>query len=449
MELNNIALINYTASGGGAGRICSILHQSFANSYLYNKFETNIEDRIIKVDNFSYRNKFYKLCKVLLDKSLHYKISFLPKFFNFLLRNVSEPLRTTKALLGNEDFCFPGTSQPTNYFVKEPTLVHAHNLFPDYFDFYSLPLLSKKYPLLITAHDCWLMTGHCAHPLSCTRFSIGCGNCPDLSIPPAITRDRTKQNLQTKIKILKSSKVYLATPCKWLKEMFLNSNVGALFEEIRIIPNGVKTDVFFPISDKNSLRKKHGLREDSIIYCFVGNKIKNNPWKNFELMQKSLQLFAEKHQQEVIFLCIGDNCETIRRQNFSCKFISHVEDQTLLNELYNCSDFYFHLAKADTFPNTILEAQSCGLPVFANPICGISEQIDEGVTGWFLKDSKPEMIAEKMFLHLKTCDYSKMQKDCRNHIIKSFSSEKMISLYNSYYMDILDSRSSRPKNFNN
>ena len=137
------------------------------------------------------------------------------------------------------------------------------------------------------------MTGHCAHPIGCHRFKIGCGHCPDLTITPSIVRDNTRKNLDTKIRIYNSSKMYLATPCNWLKEKFIESKVGTFFEEIRVIPNGIKTDHFFPIPNKQELRKKYDLSTNAIIFCFVGNRVTDNPWKDFQLMLNSLNIFAK------------------------------------------------------------------------------------------------------------------------------------------------------------
>ena len=437
MKLTNIAYLNYTASGGGAGRICSLLHQSFQGSFLYNRYENNTSKGIVKIDNDAFRNRVHRFCKFLLKLSLDKGIPFLPKLLNGLTNHFSEPIRTLNLWRGKEDFCFPGSSHPNRYFLKRPSIVHAHNLFPDFFDFRSLEEISAKYPLLITAHDCWLMTGHCAHPFECNRFEKGCGNCPDLMIPPAILRDNTSQNLKVKNKILASSKPYLATPCNWLKEMFLRSKVGHNFQEIRVIANGVDTKSFFPIMDKKVLRRKYGLSENSLIFTFAGNKIFSNPWKNFSVMLKSLQNLATHIDQKVVFMCIGERGQLIESPNFICQFFDYSKDVEKLNELYNCSDYYLHLAKADTFPNTILEAQACGIPVFANPICGIPEQILENRTGWLLDSSKPDKIAKAILTKISDVDYDQSVKDCRHHITSNFSFEKMILKYKDFYNDIL------------
>jgi len=340
--------------------------------------------------------------------------------------------------MGYEDFCFPGTSKPQSFLVKEPNLVHAHNLFPDFFDFRSLEQLSKIYPTLLTAHDCWLMTGHCAHFFNCERYKTGCGNCPDLSIAPSIKRDHTKGNLKIKKKVLNRSNVYLATPSKWLKQNFLRSQVGDSFREIRVIPNGVNTENFHPNCNKKLLREKYNLEKNSLIFSFVGNKTKDNPWKNFSLMYATLKELGKRLKRKVIFLCIGEEADPdVASPFFNCFFIGHIRETAKLNDLYNCSDFYIHFSKADTFPNTILEAQSCGIPVFANPVCGIPEQIMEDKTGWLLREHSPERLAESIKSKIASIDYSLVSTNCRNHILENFSEESMVSNYRQYYKEIL------------
>ncbi|MBT5717037.1 MAG: hypothetical protein HOI70_09000, partial [Opitutae bacterium] len=129
MALNNIAFINYTASGGGAGRICSILHQAFNDSVLYNKFEHNPLRRIIKIDDLAYRNSVHKICKSLLGIALDNRVPWLPRFLSFLTNEISEPFRMIDKYLGREDFHFPSTQKPERYFISKPNLVHGHNLF--------------------------------------------------------------------------------------------------------------------------------------------------------------------------------------------------------------------------------------------------------------------------------------------------------------------------------
>ena len=421
MKLNNVAFINYTASGGGAGRICSLLHRAIPGSYIYNKFEHDEKKRIISIEDLKYRNFFYRFCCNILTFLYLNKIKLLPRIFHFCKQVLTEPIRFLRNVLGHEDFNYPSTKYSWRFLLNQPSIVHCHNLFPDFFDFRSLISISKEYPTLITAHDFWLSTGHCAHPVDCLGYRTGCGDCPDLSAVPAINRDSTKYNLKRKKNILKSSELYLATPCNWLKKQFESSTVGTSFKEIRVIPNGVEIGVFKPLKDKPSIREKYNLQSSDLVFTFVAHGVINNQWKKYGFMLDTLRVLSKVFlDRKIIFICVGEEHTSLYDKNFENRFIKHVNDRKLMNEIYNCSDFYFHLAKADTFPNTILEAQAAGIPVITNPVCGIREQIIENKTGWFVSDNTPEETSEQINEIVKGIDNRNFTDKCRKHIINNF-----------------------------
>jgi glycosyltransferase involved in cell wall biosynthesis len=65
-----------------------------------------------------------------------------------------------------------------------------------------------------------------------------------------------------------------------------------------------------------------------------------------------------------------------------------------LADIYRAADVFVHAAIADNFPNVVLEAQACGVPVIASACGGIPEQILGGETGLLLRDSStPELVA--------------------------------------------------------
>jgi glycosyltransferase involved in cell wall biosynthesis len=105
--------------------------------------------------------------------------------------------------LGREDFDFPSTRDLLRLPPEKPDILHCHNLHGGYFDLRELPKLSRQLPTIITLHDEWLLSGHCAYTFTCNRWRSGCGSCPDVSIYPGIRRDATAYNWQCKKKNLR------------------------------------------------------------------------------------------------------------------------------------------------------------------------------------------------------------------------------------------------------
>jgi len=54
-------------------------------------------------------------------------------------------------------------------------------------------------------------------------------------------------------------------------------------------------------------------------------------------------------------------------------------------------DIFFYPSSLDAYPNSILEASSCGLPILASCTGGIPEQVDHGRTGFLMTDTPKQV----------------------------------------------------------
>src|SRR3546814_10331965 len=83
-------------------------------------------------------------------------------------------------------------------------MLHCHNLHGGYFDLRELARFSKLLPVVLTLHDEWAYTGHCAYTFGCERWRSGCGQCPHLDVSPSIRRDASAANWTAKYDIYRS-----------------------------------------------------------------------------------------------------------------------------------------------------------------------------------------------------------------------------------------------------
>lgn len=288
---------------------------------------------------------------------------------------IADPNGLKDIILGREFFGFPGTWEIMDLIPCKPDIIHCHNLHGGYFDLRVLPWLSKQVPVLITLHDAWLLSGHCAHSLECAGWETGCHQCPDLTIYPPIRRNTSNFNWFRKRQIFLKSSLFIASPSQWLMNKVKKSILAPAMVDSRIIPHGVDVRIFHP-GDKYAARDILDIPLDINVLLIIGDIMRSNLWKDFKTFRTALE--GLKIHRKTWLLCLGVIRKNQKIGNVEVRFFDFQKDRRFISYFYRASDLYIHPAKADTFPNTILESLACGTPVISTPIGGIPEQ----VKGW-------------------------------------------------------------------
>ena len=71
-------------------------------------------------------------------------------------------------------------------------------------------------------------------------------------------------------------------------------------------------------------------------------------------------------------------------------------DASHVARYFQAADVYVHSAHTDNFPNTVLEALACGLPVVATAVGGIPKQVNDGETGFLTPPRDPLAMASRI-----------------------------------------------------
>jgi glycosyltransferase involved in cell wall biosynthesis len=349
---------------------------------------------------------------------------------------LTSPNRMYTCLKGHEDFDHPETSDLLKLTPEPPDILHCHNLHGDYFDLRVLPQLSHQVPTVLTLHDAWLLSGHCAHSFNCERWKTGCGKCPDLSIYPAIRRDATAYNWQRKAEVYKKSQLYIVTPCQWLMNKVEHSMLKPGITASKVIPNGVNLKVFHP-ADQVEARQELGLPHDANVILFTANGIRRNIWKDYETLRSALMKIA-KSGVKALCIALGDTAPPERIMDVEIRFVPYLPDPNKIARFYQAADLYIHPARADTFPNTILEALACGVPVIASAVGGIPEQVVEEQTGFLVPVGDAHAMAERALELLENKGLrQEMGEHATEDATRRFGLERMIEDYLTFYQRIL------------
>ncbi len=369
-----------------------------------------------------------------------------------LLQGLARPASFIRWWQGKEEFHYPAFSELVRRPLSHANLVHLHNLHGGYFDLRVLSDWSQLKPLLLTLHDEWLYTGHCACSLDCEKWKTGCGHCPYLDVYPSIRKDNTRNNLLTKNNIYKNCKFYVATPSKWLLDRVKQSVISPSIVKSRVIHNGINTDIFKP-ADKLQARSVIGIDSSACLLLFVSNYIKANRFKNFDMIKESVYRYAKlSGSTKVICLAIGETAKTEITENLEIRYVPYVKERNELARYYQAADLYLHASHSEIWGLTVTEAQACGLPVVATATGGIPEQVNSlqhhafqyrsshdssTATGMLVQNSDIEGMCQAM--HLLNSDLALRESLSANAARRAedcFNINTMIDKYIDWYQEI-------------
>ena len=350
------------------------------------------------------------------------------------LRAATHPRVFPARAAGLEDFEFPGTSHLLDLTSRTPEIVHCHNLHGGYFDLRALTSVSRRVPVVLTLHDMWMFTGHCAHAVGCDRWSAGCGSCPDLQAYPAVRKDATATNWQRKRDIYARSRLYVTTPSRWLMQKVEQSMLDTPAERRRVIPNGVDLQMFYP-GERRVARAALNLPSDAPVVLVVSGR--RDEWLDEAMLGAALEKISARFGGAITFLCVGE-ARGLRTARAPIRWIPYQHDRTAMAQCYRAADIFLHASSAATFPTTILESLACGTPVVAANVGGISEQIVPHETGFLAPSGDADRAAQLVLAMLNDGDLrDRVGRNAAQNARERFDLDRQVDAYLAWYRAII------------
>ncbi len=358
-----------------------------------------------------------------------------------VLRGIADPPRAWERLQGHEDFDYPATYGLLDLTVERPTILHCHNLHGGFFDLRALPWLSSQVATILTLHDAWLLSGHCAHSLACERWQTGCGECPDLGLYPAVRRDATAFNWQRKRDIYARSRLYVATPCEWLMAKVRRSILAPAIVESRIINNGVDLSVFRP-GDRQSARVALGIPQDARMLLFSGYGMRKGGWKDHRTILSAVTRIAGLPEgKRVLCVALGEESPVKHIGQVELRFVPYQKDPDVVARYCQAADIYLSAARAETMSLAISEALACGIPVVASAVGGTPEQIKDAYNGVLVQPGDAGAMADAIVRLLSDeALRTSMGRNAAEDARLRFDLRRQVDAYTAWYREISSSR---------
>lgn len=299
-----------------------------------------------------------------------------------------------------------GSKRATKKFIKQvkeydPDIIHLHNLHGYYLN---LPVLFKylresKKPVVWSLHDCWSLTGHCAHFdfNGCDKWKTECKNCAYTNEYPKSFFDASKRNFKIKQELyMDMPNLSLIVPSKWMCEVLGDSFLHNA--DLYMFPAGIDLNRFKPT--QSDFKKKNDLENK---YIVLGVASIWNSMKGIEYMSKLANDLPEDRYQVVIVGNIADGFQLSDR--VMC--LHNTDSIEELCALYSTADVFVNPTLQETQGLTTIEAFACGTPAVIFGSGGSADCIDNTCGVAIERGNYDE------FLHMviKACEKKPFTKD--------------------------------------
>ncbi|MFL5774570.1 MAG: glycosyltransferase [Flavisolibacter sp.] len=226
-------------------------------------------------------------------------------------------------------------------------------------------------------------------------------------------------------------------------------------EKFHVVPLGFDLDRFHLNQDekRNDFRKEFSVADDEIAIGIIGRLV---PVKNHYLFLKAIRHVMDQSQKKIRAFIIGDgetrnDLENIAREtgiSFTTeKSLEH--DKTLVFTSWRSDvdvinaglDIVCLTSFNEGTPVSLIEAQAANKPIVSTRVGGIADIIIEGETG-LLADVKETEVFSDHVLHLVNDEAlrKKLGEGSRNHVLKKFSYQRLVSDMSALYYELLQKK---------
>ena len=297
-----------------------------------------------------------------------------------------------------------------------------------------LNLIQK--PIIWTLHDMYPMTGGCHYDEECNKFKSHCGNCPILNSNNKF--DLSFINLSLKIKHWKNLDFHIVGTSKWISDQASQSTIFKNFP-VYTIANPIDTDLFKPF-DKTYAKNFFNFSNKKLHILFSAHGALSDKRKGVKLLIDAINLLDEKNELKNVELTILGSHIHHNKIATRCKinhipFIANEHSRILL---YSASDILIAPSLQENLSNTVMEALSCGLPVIAFKVGGMSDLIVNYENGILVEKIDFNLLSEQIQFSLINSIWRKNASlFARRYVINNFSKNIIGAQYENLYKKVL------------
>jgi glycosyltransferase involved in cell wall biosynthesis len=228
-------------------------------------------------------------------------------------------------------------------------------------------------PTVAYMHDCYWVTGRCAHAGPCELYKTGCNaTCPTAHMYPRLAPEKIGPAWALRADIFTGpDAIPLIANSSWTRD-FARRRFGDR-ARTEVVHLGLDHELFAPIP-KTTARKLLGVPQDKTV-ILMGAVDMRDPYKGGPLFKELHRALSARDDVAVILFGLASE------QLTSARSFGLVRDEGLMPFIYSCADIFVSTSTAESFGQTLLEASACGVPVVALSVGGVKDAVVDGETG--------------------------------------------------------------------
>ena len=288
-----------------------------------------------------------------------------------------------------------------------------------------------KKPIVWTMRDAWPYTGGCHYTNDCTRYRVGCGECPLMETFDA--QDRTNQVIQTKQNFLPKNIRYIALS-NWTAEQARSSYL-LKNESIEVIQNCINELYLSPAKPPQAAAlKQFNLPQDKVIVLAGAVRI-DSKYKGYT---EVLPALSAPDASNIHLVTFGRISESLKNQiAIPSTHLGSIASPQELKALYHSANLFIAPSTQEAFGKTLAEAGASGLPVICYDAGGPKDIIQHGVTGLKVPLNDVKAFAHATISLAQDIEQQKLMGSAAiKHIADNYSPMIVAKKYMELYQDL-------------
>ena len=310
---------------------------------------------------------------------------------------------------------------------EKADIIHLHWLGSEMMSLAEIALLPP--PVVWTCHDMWVFCG-AEHYATGRRFVDGYQNHGGMDIDRWI--------FQRKRRLWDGWRPTLICPSTWMAEQAAKSVLMCHASRFTI-PNTLNTDIFRPMP-RDDARNQLGLPLDGRIVLFGADGGQTDPRKGFDLLVQALAHLPWSTPGNICLATFGNSLKgSTAIEGHQIREFGAIRDAHRLATLYSAADVFVTPSRIDNLPNTLLEAQACGVPCVAFDVGGMRDIIEKPLNGALAPPFDVEALASRICEVLDCCSPG-TREQIRADAIARFGQEHIAQRHLDLYRTLLSAK---------